>query len=229
MNIVITGASGGIGQVLAKSLKADQMVLFYNTNMEDISKLASSLRLPVETRRCDLTSEDEVKAAFEDIKQIDVLINSAGVVDNALVESMTEKQWDTVLDTNLKGVFLGSKYAIPRMNPGSHIVNISSILSGTGIVGACNYAASKGGLESFTKSLARELIKRGIFVNCISLGFFETGLGKKLSEKAREHALQQIPTHEFGNPIEIVRAVEYIIGSKYLIGTIINLSGGYYL
>ena len=207
MNIVITGASRGIGRFLADRLKGTIISL--------------------EHGECDVSNEAEVHSLFDRLNHVDVLINNAGAVFNSLVTDMSGNEWDYVVDTNLKGTFLCSKYAIPKMSAGSHIINISSVLSRTGCVGACNYAASKGGVESFTKSLALELIRDGIFVNCISLGFFDIGLGERLSPKAKDRAMERIPSHQFGDPEEIARTIEYIIGSKYLVGSIINLSGGY--
>lgn len=227
MKIVITGASRGIGRILANSLPASRLFLIYHEDDEGMKLTTANLKCDYEVLKCTVSSETQVKANFDKIKQIDVLINNAGVTADELIKNMSEEQWDRVIDVNLKGVFLCSKYAIPKMRKGSHIVNISSVTSRTGIIGACNYVASKGGLESFTKSLAKELIRDGIFVNCLSLGFFEGGLGASLGQRARDYALQQIPLHRFGDPEEIVRAVEFIIHSKYLVGSIINLSGGY--
>lgn len=229
MNIVITGASRGIGRVLAHNLSATKMFLLYHADERNMKMTMAKMNCDFLVLKCDITSDTQVKNTFAGIEQIDVLINNAGTVDNALIKNMSEAQWDGVIDANLKGAFLCSKYAIPKMKSGSHIINVSSMTSKTGVIGAGNYTASKGGLESFTRSLARELIRDGIFVNCLSLGFFEIGLGAGLSLKVRDFTLQQIPLHHFGDPAEIVRAVEFIIGSKYLVGSTINLSGGFYL
>ncbi len=229
MNIVITGASRGIGRILATNLCASKMFLFYLADDESMKLTVANIKCDVSIFKCDVSNEAQIKNAFDQIEQVDVLINNAGTVADSLIRNMSEEQWNRVIDVNLKGAFLCSKYAIPKMRAGSHIVNISSVVSKTGAIGACNYAASKGGLNSFTKSLARELIRDGIFVNCISLGFFEIGLGASLRQKVRESTLQQIPLSHFGDPSEIVRAVEFITRSKYLVGSIINLSGGFYL
>ncbi len=229
MHIVITGASRGIGRVLANNLPASKMYLLYNTDEQGMKVTDKNMKCDFTAFKCDVSSSAQVRDTFEKFEHIDVLINNAGTVADALIKNMTEEQWDKVIDTNLKGAFLCAKYAVPKMREGSHIINISSVTSKTGVIGACNYVASKGGLESLTKSLAIELIRDGIFVNCISLGFFETGLGASLRQKVRESALQHMPAHRFGDPLEIVRAVEFIIGSKYLVGSTINLSGGYYL
>lgn len=229
MNIVITGASRGIGQVLANNLSASKMFLLYHADEENMKLTIANMKCGLSVFKCDVSSDAQVKNTFDQIEQVDVLINNAGVVRDSLVRDMSEEQWNRVIDVNLKGAFLCSKYAIPKMREGSHIINISSVVSKIGVIGACNYAASKGGLESFTKSLARELIRDGIFVNCISLGFFKIGLGASLREKVTNSILEKILLHHFGDPMEIVRAVQFIIGSKYLVGSVINLSGGFYL
>jgi 3-oxoacyl-[acyl-carrier protein] reductase len=227
MNIVITGASRGIGRVLATSLSASRMYLIYRADDKGMKLTAAGVKCPASVLKCDVSNEEQVRNTFEQIERVDLLINNAGVTADALVKNMSAEQWDRVVDVNLKGVFLCSKYAIPRMKEGSHIINISSVVARTGAIGASNYAASKGGLESFTRSLAKELIRDGIFVNCIALGFFEVGLGAGLSPKVREYAMGKIPSARFGDPGEVVKAVEFIISSKYLVGSTIDLSGGY--
>ena len=229
MNIAITGASSGIGQFLANNLSASKIFLLYHSNEEGVKLTAERMKCDFSIFKCDVSNEAEVRDTFEQIDQLDALINNAGMTADSLVKDMSEEQWDRVIDTNLKGAFLCSKYAIPKLRENSHIINISSVLSRIGAIGACNYAASKGGLESFTKSLARELINDKIFVNCISLGFFNIGLGNKLKSRIKDSALLQIPLHRMGEPAEILRAVEFILNSRYLVGSTINLSGGYYL
>ena len=229
MNVVITGASRGIGRLLSTNLSASKMFLLYHTDSKSMEETVEKLKCDYAVFKCDVSNEKQVENTFDQIDEIDVLINNAGVRTNSTVRKMTEEQWDQVMDVNAKGVFLCCKYAIPKMTRNSHIVNISGIVSRTGSVGASNYVASKGALESFTRSLALECVKDEIFVNGVSLGFFEIGLGTTLREATREHLLEAVPLHRFGDPVEIVRAVEYIISSRYLVGSIINLSGGYYM
>jgi 3-oxoacyl-[acyl-carrier protein] reductase len=229
VNVVITGASRGIGRIIAHNLPASKMFLLYHADDESMKLTMAGMKCAFITFKCDVANEAQVKNTFDKIEQIDVLINNASIVDDALLGNMSEAQWDRVIDVNLKGTFLCCKHAVPKMREGSHIVNISSITSQSGIIGAGNYAASKGGVEALTRSLARELIRDGIFVNCVSLGFFEIGLGASLRQKVRDATLQQIPLHRFGDPLEIVRAINFLTGSKYLVGSIINLSGGFYL
>jgi len=109
----------------------------------------------------------------------------------------------------------------------SHIINISSVLGTTGMPGATNYVASKGGVEAFTRSLALEVIRDKIFVNAIALGYFETGLGLKLTDKIKNMVLERIPLKKFGDPEEIGAIVNYIISSRYLVGQVLHLNGGF--
>ena len=209
-NIVIAGASGGIGRGLTEYFdKADnELRLIYNENKRNIFPPKNATR-------------------HDDTRPIDVLINVMGNTENVLVKNMGWLQWETVVYSNLNSVFLSCKETIPHMKPGGHIINISSVLGTTGCVGASNYAAAKGGVEAFTKSLALELIRDNIFVNGIALGYFNVGMGLKLTDMVKEKVLKQIPLGEFGEPEEIHKMVQYIIDSKYLVGQILHLNGGF--
>jgi NAD(P)-dependent dehydrogenase (short-subunit alcohol dehydrogenase family) len=136
MNIVLTGATGGVGQVLAQNLNASRLFLLYR----DASKLAgATFQLRTHdyfTFRCDVMNEYEVKATFDLIDDIDVLINNAGITIDSKVKNMDVDAWDKVIATNLRGAFLCSKYAIPKMVEGGHIINISSVTSRIGAAGA---------------------------------------------------------------------------------------------
>ena len=110
---------------------------------------------------------------------------------------------------------------------GSQIINISSVLAKSGAYGAVNYAASKGGLEAFTRSLSREVIKKGIFVNAIALGFFNIGLGLRLPTKVKQKAIKKTLIGRFGDPAEITKLVEYLISQRFMVGQVIHLDGGY--
>jgi 3-oxoacyl-[acyl-carrier protein] reductase len=224
MNVVITGASRGIGAVLAENLNADWMYLLYGHDDESMARVNIGRNCSV--IKCDVSNKTDVEMAFDMISDVDVLINNAGINIDAPIVEMTEDEWDKVIDVNMKSVFLCTKYTVPKMHYGSHIINISSVVSKIGVTGASNYAASKGGVEALTRSLAKELIGIGIRVNCLSLGYFDIGLGKQLSEKVRQAAIKRIGLKAFGDPMEIVKAVQYIMSSSYLVGSVIELNGG---
>ena len=226
MNIMIAGASGGIGTILTREFDTENnaITLTYKNSRD-------KLYIPRYSRsriyQCDFTSDEQVKGAFDEIDGIEVLINVMGHVENELVHRMDVGAWDRVIESNLKTVFLSCRHGITKVVQGGHIINISSILGSMGMIGASNYVAAKGGVESFTKSFALECLhKNRVFVNAIALGYFKIGMGLTLSETIADLIRQKIPLKDFGDPNEIVRLVKYIISSKYLVGQIIHLNGG---
>ena len=226
MNILIAGASGGIGQTLTDhfDVKGNTLYLTYHSQPHRIHvpKHAASFQY-----QCDFSRGDIAGVVFDQIRSLDVIINCMGHVENRLVVKMDEDQWDRVIATNLKSVFLSCKYGAPLVVDGGHIINISSVLGSMGMPGASNYCAAKGAVEAFTRSFALEcLIKRRVFVNAIALGYFKTGLGLSLSRTVAEKTLERIPLDEFGDPQEIARAVDYIISSRYMAGNVLQLNGG---
>ena len=226
MKVMIVGASGGIGKLLTRHFdtKENDLFLTYNKSRDKIYPVKKATSTVF---KCDFKKITEVEKVFSNIEAIDVLINSIGIVANNLVYRMDEQEWDNVINTNLKSIFLSCRYAIPKINEEGHIINFSSILGRIGMIGATNYAASKGGVESFTRSLALECLhKRKIFVNAVALGYFKIGMGLELSENIIEHIKKRIPLKEFGEPDEILRVIDYIISSKYLVGQVIELNGG---
>jgi 3-oxoacyl-[acyl-carrier protein] reductase len=226
MKIMIAGASGGIGRFLAEQFDSadNELVLTYNRSKEKVFQAKKAKSIIVE---CDFTNHKEVGKTFHEISTLDVLINTMGTVENKLVYDMEEEQWDRVVDSNLKTVFLSCKFAAPMMTENGHIINISSVLGTTGMIGATNYCTTKGAVEAFTKSFALEcLLKNKIFVNAIALGYFKAGMGLTLSEKIEKMVREKIPLKVFGEPEEISKAINYIISSRYLVGQVIHINGG---
>ncbi|MFX1600995.1 MAG: SDR family oxidoreductase [Promethearchaeota archaeon] len=226
MKIMIVGASGGIGNLLTKHFdsKENELILTYNKSRNKIypTKNAKSSII-----KSDFTKINEVENAYLDIETLNVLINAIGCVANNLIYRMDEQEWDTVINTNLKSIFLSCRYGIPKMVDDGHIINFSSVLGKIGMVGATNYAASKGGVESFTKSLALECLhNRKIYVNAVALGYFKIGMGLDLDEKIVDIIKKRIPLKDFGEPDEIIKVVDYILSSKYLVGQVIEVNGG---
>ncbi len=226
MKIMIAGASGGIGQYLTKEFdrEENELILTYNTSKERIYKTAKARSTIF---KCDFTRKAEVIDIFSKIESLDVLINVMGYVENNLICKMEEKEWDRVIDSNLKTVFFSCRYGVEKIVEYGHIINVSSVLGCTGMIGATNYAASKGGVESFTKSFALECLHdRKVFVNAIALGYFKIGMGLNLNAKIEQMTKERIPLKMFGEPEEIFKLIKYIISSRYLAGQIIHLNGG---
>jgi len=226
MKIMIVGASGGIGRLLTKhyDTKENKLYLTYNTSKENILSVANA---KFTILKCDFTKKQEVERIYSNINSLDIIFNALGVVANNLIYRMEEEEWDRVIDTNLKSVFLSCRYGYEKLVEKGHIINFSSVLSRMGMIGATNYVASKGGIEAFTRSFALECLhEKKIFVNGVALGYFKVGMGLILSEKITKLMKEKIPIKEFGEPTEILKVVDYIISSEYLVGQIINLNGG---
>jgi 3-oxoacyl-[acyl-carrier protein] reductase len=226
MKIMIAGASGGVGAFLTREFDTEnnQIVLTYNRSKNN---LYNPQYARTTVYQCDFTKDEQVKGIFDEIDGVEVLINVMGHVENELVCRMDEGEWDRVIESNLKTVFFSCRYGIAKVVEGGHIINISSILGSTGMIGASNYVAAKGGVESFTKSFALECLhKHRVYVNAIALGYFKIGMGQNLSEKIANLIRQNIPLKEFGEPEEISKLIKYIISSQYLIGQVIHLNGG---
>ena len=171
-----------------------------------------------------------VKIIGEKLNTIDILINNAGITKDNLIIRMSEKDWDAVLDVNLKGVFLCTKAVARTMMKKRYgkIINISSIVGVTGNPGQGNYSASKAGIIGFTKSMAKELAPRGIRVNAIAPGFIETHMTDILKEDIKSQMLKNIPLGEFGKPEDIANLVVFLAGenSDYITGQVITIDGG---
>ena len=224
MKILIAGASGGVGRYLSNHFDNRDHILYLTSHHHPI--IYPPFDAEVHKFECDFTNSDSVAFVYKHIFSLDVIINCMGHVENTSVYNMKEWNWDRVIESNLKTVFLSCKYGLSKLVKGGHIINITSVLGEMGIAGASNYCAAKGAVESFTKSFAQECIKRKIFVNALSLGYFKVGLGLNLSKDIADQMKEKIPLKEFGEPEEIGLAIDYLIASKYLSGSILKVNGG---
>ena len=184
--------------------------------------------------KADVTSVQDVNAMVKEVldkyERIDILVNNAGITRDSLLVRMKEEDWDSVLDTNLKGVFNCTKGVarhMMRARQGS-IINISSVIGITGNVGQSNYAAAKAGIIGFSKSMAKELAPRGIRVNAIAPGFIDTDMTAVLNDKIKQSILSNIPLNRYGKPEEIAQVVAFLASeqSSYITGQVINVDGG---
>jgi len=235
---VVTGAGRGIGRSIALRFAAEgAAVVCVSRSAENSEKVADEIRAlgrKAWAHAVDVGDSAAVAAAAEkilrDCSKVDILVNNAGVTRDGLLLRMSDADWDTVLNTNLKGAFLVTKAfsrAMLKQRSG-RIINISSVLGLIGNAGQCNYAASKAGLIGFTQSAAKEFASRGITVNAIAPGFIETDMTAELKEPARTELLKAIPMRSFGQPEDIANAALFLASpaARYITGQVLTVDGG---
>lgn len=234
---IITGAARGIGKSIALALKAEGASLLLSDVSEEVHKTAEEIRQAggqAVSLVGNVTKMEDCEAmvakAIESFGKLDILVNNAGITKDNLLLRMSEEDWDAVLNINLKGTFLCTKAAIkPMMKQRSgKIINIASVIGIMGNAGQANYAASKGGIISFTKTMARELGSRNIRVNAIAPGFIESKMTEVLSKEAREDLMSKIPLATLGKPEYVAEAVAFLASPAacYITGHVLNVDGG---
>mgnify|MGYP001369877152 FL=1 len=237
-NIIVTGATGGIGNSIVKKLsEAGANIIATGTKvnkLEEIKKKFSNLRiLPFDISQNDKVENFIEQASKELGGNLDCIINNAGITNDNLAIRMTLEEWKKVIDLNLTSTFLKCKYAIKKMlkNKKGKIVNITSVVGHTGNLGQSNYTASKAGLIGMSKSLALEYAKKNININCISPGFIKTAMTDKIDEKFKEIIISKIPSARLGEPDDIANAVLFLASSDsdYINGETLHVNGGLYM
>ena len=236
---LVTGSSRGIGEVIALRLARDgaKVAVNYYTGTEAASKVVESiLAIGGDSFAvgADVSQEDQVESMLEQVAQrwgkLDILVNNAGITRDKLLLRMGSKEWDDVINVNLRGAYLCTKLALPHMMRQRYgrIVNMSSVVGLTGNPGQVNYAASKAGLIGLTKAAAREVASRNITVNAVAPGYITTAMVNKLSEEARQAVLARIPMARFGTPEDVAEAVGFLCseGAGYITGQVIGIDGG---
>jgi 3-oxoacyl-[acyl-carrier protein] reductase len=235
---VVTGAGRGIGRAIALKLAgagADVACLSRTAqNAENVAAEVRALGRKAWAGAVDVADAKAVAAAAEKIVAeagaVHILVNNAGITRDGLLLRMSEEDWDSVLDTNLKGAFAFTK-ALARgfiRQRSGRIINVASVIGLIGNAGQCNYAASKAALIGFTKSAARELASRGITVNALAPGFIETDMTASLDEKMRTELLKQIPLACLGQPDDIAEAALFLASpaARYITGQVLTVDGG---
>lgn len=236
---VITGATRGIGRAIALYFAKHNAKVVVNYRgckemADDLIELIHNQGGEATAIKADVTNEDEiknlVKETIEHFGRIDVLVNNAGITKDNLLMRMSGKDFDDVIDVNLKGSFYCLKHISNIMikQRAGKIINLSSVIGITGNIGQANYAASKAGIIGLTKSAAKELASRGITVNAIAPGFIMTDMTEKLAEKFKEETISHIPLKRFGTADEIANAVGFLASdmANYITGQVIQVDGG---
>lgn len=234
---LITGASRGIGAAIAESFASAgyDLILTCSRTPKELESVAANLTqrfsVPCRTSITDMRSSADVRALFRDIHRLDVLVNNAGISYVGLLHEMSDEAWDSILSTNLSSVFYTCRESIPLMlrNHSGRIINISSVWGTVGASTEVAYSASKGGMNSLTKALAKELAPSGIPVNAICCGVIDTSMNACFTQEDLEALRNEIPADRIGSPAEVARlALQLAEAPTYLTGQLITLDGGWY-
>ena len=232
--VLITGATGGIGEPLAKSfLEAGAEIVITGTTEDRLLALQKKIGNQCNFFRCDLSNNDSLNDLIDFLNDhggIDILINNAGKTDDGLFLRMKDEQWAEVMTLNLTSIMRLTRGLLRNMirKRWGRIINISSVVAMTGNPGQANYVASKAGLIGMSKSLALEVATRGITVNCIAPGFVQTNMTDKLNESQIDDIIKKVPVGRIGAPEEICSTAIYLASknSSYITGQTIHVNGG---
>lgn len=233
---LITGGAAGIGKGITLKLASSGLncVVFDVRDATAVIEQAKDLGVKALYKKVDITDFKAVKSAVSQINsgfgKINVLINNAGVTSDKLLVRMKEKDWEQVIQVNLKGTFNCTKAILRGMMSSrwGRIISISSVVGIMGNAGQSNYAASKAGIIGFTKSIAREVASRNITVNAIAPGFIKTEMTNKLPEEVKEDYLSKIPLKRFGEVEDVCNLIAFLTSeeSSYITGQVIQVDGG---
>ena len=235
--VLITGATRGIGKAILEAFNNDYLIIGTGTSEESLSSITENLKsLKIEGKafKLDLNDRQSIKALSLslDKEEIypDILINNAGITRDNIMLRMQEDEWDDVINIHLNGQYLLIKSFLKKMvkNRWGRVINITSVVGHTGNIGQANYCASKMGIIGMSKSLALEVAKRGITINCISPGFIDTKMTQGLDENTKKLILEKIPLGKIGEPKDISNCALFIASenSNYITGQTFHVNGG---
>ena len=237
-NIIVTGASGGIGNSIIEKLnEKGANILASGTKLEKLEELRSKFN-KIKILRFDISQITKIEEFIENATvqlggNLDCIVNNAGVTQDNLAIRMSIEEWKKVIDINLTSTFLLSKYSIKKMlkSKSGKIINITSVVGHTGNLGQTNYTASKAGIIAMSKSLALEYSKKNININCISPGFIKTAMTEKIDDKFKDSIISKIPSGRLGEPKDIANAVIFLASdqSDYINGETLHVNGGMYM
>ena len=237
LNIILTGATGGIGNsILEKLLSAGANVLASGTNENKLNLIKEKYQ-NINVQKFDVSQHDQIENYIDKCNEIlgnkiDVLINNAGITRDNLSIRMKDEEWNKVIDINLTSTFLLSKNTIKKMlkNKKGKIINITSVVAHLGNIGQANYAASKAGIVAMSKSLALEYGKKNIKINCVSPGFINSNMTDQISNDHKEVLKSRISLNKFGEPKDVANIIAFLCSdlSDYITGETIHVNGGMY-
>lgn len=234
-NALITGATGGLGQAIARALHAaGAQVVVSGTREEVLAELTTSLGKGATAIAANLGDAERIgelaRAAEATMGSLDILVNNAGITRDNIAVRLKDEDWEAVMRINLDGTFRLTRAVLRSMMKArwGRIINITSVVGTTGNAGQANYAASKAGIEGFSKSLAQEVASRNITVNCLAPGFIETPMTDRLSEQQKERIRGAIPAGRLGTPQDVAAGVVYLASKEasYITGQTLHINGG---
>ena len=236
-NVLLTGATGGIGEAICNKLSKNYNLVVVSRNQEKLKNFMKDNQSIIKRITCDLKDSDQIIKMTEEFissnLNIDVLVNNAGVTDDSLFIRMNYEKWQNVIRTNLDSNFLLSNSISKLMikKKWGRIINITSIVGHTGNLGQANYVASKSGITGMTKSIAMELAKWNITVNCVSPGFIQTNMTDKISDSMKEVLTSRIPMNKLGNGEDVSNTVAFLASEEasYITGETVHVNGGMYM
>ena len=237
-NIIVTGASGGIGNSIVEKLsKNGANILATGTKKEKLDELKSKFK-NLKVLIFDISQNDKIEEFIENATNelggnLDCIVNNAGITQDNLAIRMNFEEWKKVIDINLSSTFLLSKYSIKKMlkNKKGKVINITSVVGHTGNLGQANYTAAKAGIIAMSKTLAIEYARKNININCISPGFIKTAMTDKIDTKFKEMIISKIPSGRLGEPEDVANAVFFLASdlSNYINGETLHVNGGMYM
>ena len=237
-NIIVTGASGGIGNSIVEKLsKNGANILATGTKKEKLDELKSKFK-NLKVLIFDISQNDKIEEFIENATNelggnLDCIVNNAGITQDNLAIRMNFEEWKKVIDINLNSTFLLSKYSIKKMlkNKKGKVINITSVVGHTGNLGQANYTAAKAGIIAMSKTLAIEYARKNININCISPGFIKTAMTDKIDTKFKEMIISKIPSGRLGEPEDVANAVLFLASdlSNYINGETLHVNGGMYM
>ena len=237
-NIIVTGASGGIGNSIVEKLsKNGANILATGTKKEKLDELKSKFK-NLKVLIFDISQNDKIEEFIENATNelggnLDCIVNNAGITQDNLAIRMNFEEWKKVIDINLSSTFLLSKYSIKKMlkNKKGKVINITSVVGHTGNLGQVNYTAAKAGIIAMSKTLAIEYARKNININCISPGFIKTAMTDKIDTKFKEMIISKIPSGRLGEPEDVANAVFFLASdlSNYINGETLHVNGGMYM
>lgn len=239
---LVTGSSRGIGRAVAFALAKDGADIAINyleqeAKANEVGNMIKAIGRRALVIQADVRNLDEVicmvKQVVKEFGKIDILVNNAGIIEDRTIKKMKKEEWDAVIDTDLIGIFNSIKAVLPYMEKWGNgkIINISSVIGEAGNFGQANYAAAKAGVIGLTKSVAKEVNRKGITVNSVAPGFVETDMLKSIPDDIRKRILGKITLGRFATPEEIAKIVAFLASDEanYMTGEVINVNGGYYM